>query len=152
MEPLFPRLHRLSILTDRYRCRSFQIQTSEQLTGMHGWLIHFLYIRQDTPIYQRDIEKTFSIRRSTVTATLNRMEENGLIVRESVPEDARLKRIVLTEKAISLHQSVEQEQMRLEQILTDGISPEELAQFQKTLNIMCQNLETFESEGGHSTC
>lgn len=76
MEPLFPRLHRLSILTDRYRCRSFQIQTSEQLTGMHGWLIHFLYIRQDTPIYQRDIEKTFSIRRSTVTAMLNRMEEN----------------------------------------------------------------------------
>ncbi|MDO4155218.1 MAG: MarR family transcriptional regulator [Oscillospiraceae bacterium] len=152
MKPLFPQLHRLSILADRYRCRSFQIHTSEQLTGMHGWLIHFLYMRQDTPVYQRDIEKTFSIRRSTVTATLNRMEENGLIVRESVPEDARLKRIVLTEKAISLHLSLEHEHARFEQVLTDGISPEELAQFQKTLTIMCQNLEIFESEGGHSTC
>ena len=90
---LFPPLHQLCTLMTRYCNRSRGIREQEQLTGMHGWLIHFLY-DQTEPVYQRDIEKRLCIRRSTVTATLNRMEKNGLIVRESVPEDARLKRIV----------------------------------------------------------
>ncbi len=152
MKHLFPQLRQLCVLTTRYCLHANGIKTQEQLIGMHSWLIHFLYQQQDTPVYQRDIEKKFSIRRSTVTATLNRMEKNGLIVRQSVPQDARLKRIVLTEKAIALHYDVEQECQLFEQILTEGCSPEELEQFQKMLKIMCQNLETFENEGGHSTC
>jgi DNA-binding MarR family transcriptional regulator len=87
-----------------------------------------------------------------VTATLNRMEKNGLIVRESVPEDARLKRIVLTEKAISLHNDVEKECQFFESVLTAGISMEDLEQFQKTLQVMCKNLTDYESKGGNSTC
>lgn len=106
--PAVPPLHQLCTLMTRYCNRSRGIREQEQLTGVHGWLIHFLY-DQTEPVYQRDIEKRLCIRRSTVTATLNRMEKNGLIVRESVPEDARLKRIVLTEKAISLHNDVEKE-------------------------------------------
>ena len=120
-------------------------------SGVHGWLIHFLY-DQTEPVYQRDIEKRLCIRRSTVTATLNRMEKNGLIVRESVPEDARLKRIVLTEKAISLHNDVEKECQFFESVLTAGISMEDLEQFQKTLQVMCKNLTDYESKGGNSTC
>ena len=137
---LFPPLHQLCTLMTRYCNRSRGIREQEQLTGVHGWLIHFLY-DQTEPVYQRDIEKRLCIRRSTVTATLNRMEKNGLIVRESVPEDARLKRIVLTEKAISLHNDVEKE-----------ISMEDLEQFQKTLQVMCKNLTDYESKGGNSTC
>ena len=152
MEPLFPWLHRICILADRYRCRSHNIQTVEQLTAMHGWLIRFLYQQQNTPVYQRDIEKNFSIPRSTVTTILNRMERNGMIVRKSVPEDARLKRIVLTEKSISLHHSLEQEHKQFERILTEGLSPDEQTQLQAMLKRMCQNLEKFEHKGGHSTC
>ena len=121
------------------------------MTGVHGWLIYFLY-DQTEPVYQRDIEKRLCIRRSTVTATLNRMEKNGLIVRESVPEDARLKRIVLTEKAISLHNDVEKECQFFESVLTAGISMEDLEQFQKNLQVMCKNLTDYESKGGNSTC
>lgn len=152
MEPLFPWLHRVCILTDRYRCHSHSIQTAEQLTAMHGYLIRFLYQQQDTPVYQRDIEKNFSLPRSTVTTILNRMEGNGMLVRKSVLEDARLKQIVLTEKGISLHYSLEQEHKQFEQILTEGLSLDEQAQLQTMLKRMCQNLENFEHKGGHSTC
>ena len=148
---LFPPLHQLCTLMTRYCNRSRGIREQDQLTGVHGWLIHFLY-DQTEPVYQRDIEKRLCIRRSTVTATLNRMEKNGLIVRESVPEDARLKRIVLTEKAISLHNDVEKECQFFESVLTAGISMEDLEQFQKTLQVMCKNLTDYESKGGNSTC
>jgi DNA-binding MarR family transcriptional regulator len=152
MEPLFPLLRRFNILTARYCGRANAIKEQESVTGIHGWLIHFLYTHQDEPIYQRDIEKKFSIRRSTVTAMLNRMEKNQLIIRLPVIEDARLKRIVLTEKAVALHHEVEQECKLFETVLTEGISPEEQEQFQHVLKIMCQNLETLENEGGHHSC
>ena len=148
---LFPPLHQLCTLMTRYCNRSRGIREQEQLTGVHGWLIHFLY-DQTEPVYQRDIEKRLCIRRSTVTATLNRMEKNGLIVRESVPEDARLKRIVLTEKAISLHNDVEKECQFLDSGLPAEISMEDVALFQKTWPVMLKTPTFYESKGGNSTC
>lgn len=50
-------------------------------------------------VFQRDIEDVFRIKRSSVTSVLQTLEKKGLIVRESVPEDARIKKLVLTEKA-----------------------------------------------------
>ena len=45
------------------------------------------------------IEKQFDIRRSTVTNILQGMEKQELIIRKSVNNDARLKMILLTDKA-----------------------------------------------------
>ena len=76
----------------------------EQCTPMHGWIVHYLYRNTDRPIFQRDIERDFSITRSTVTNILQLMERKGYIERQSVPQDARLKRLVLTEKGRELHE------------------------------------------------
>ena len=53
-------------------------------------------------MYQKDIEEEFRIRKSTVTGILKLLEKNGFIRRESVPQDARLKRIVPTARAEAL--------------------------------------------------
>ena len=63
-------------------------------TGMHGWVIGYLYENRNRDVFQRDLQEQFSIRRSTVTGILQLMEKNGLITRQSVDEDARLKKIV----------------------------------------------------------
>ena len=68
----------------------------EQATPMHGWIIEYLYRHRDAAVFQRDIEREFSITRSTVTNILQLMERKGYIERQSVPRDARLKRLVLT--------------------------------------------------------
>ena len=39
----------------------------EAVTPMHGWIMEYLYRNSDTPVFQRDIEREFSITRSTVT-------------------------------------------------------------------------------------
>ena len=46
---LFPPLHQLCTLMTRYCNRSRGIREQEQLTGVHGWLIHFLYDQTGVP-------------------------------------------------------------------------------------------------------
>ena len=46
-----------------------------------------------------DLEKEFDITRSTASKNVDLLVENGFIVREQVDYDARLKKLVLTEKA-----------------------------------------------------
>lgn len=45
----------------------------DEVTGMHGWLIG--YIERQGDVYQRDVEKRFNMRRSTVTKMLQLMEK-----------------------------------------------------------------------------
>ena len=75
----------------------------EAVTPMHGWIMEYLYRNSDTPVFQRDIEREFSITRSTVTNILQLMERKGYIARQSVAQDARLKQLVLTEKGRQFH-------------------------------------------------
>ena len=77
----------------------------EQVTPMHGWIIGYLYRHRDAAVFQRDIEREFSITRSTVTNILQLMERKGYIERRSVPQDARLKQLVLTEEGIRFHEN-----------------------------------------------
>lgn len=83
---------------------------SEQnkVTGTHGYILGFLCRKNDAcePVYQRDLEQAFSIRRSTATEVLNTMETNGLILRESSSTDKRLKRLVVTEKGYRTHKLI----------------------------------------------
>lgn len=76
----------------------------DDVTPVHSWILSYLYHRRDCDVFQRDIEKDFAITRSTVTNILQLMERKGYITRESVPHDARLKRLVLTEKGAVLHE------------------------------------------------
>ena len=54
----------------------------EQTTPMHGWIIEYLYRHRDEPVFQRDIEREFSITRSTVTNILQLMERKGICFHE----------------------------------------------------------------------
>ena len=76
-------IHRLEKMMARRRGYSAAHQDADRLTGMHGYLIRYLYENRGRDVFQRDIEKAFSISRSTVTVTLQLMEKNGLICRES---------------------------------------------------------------------
>ena len=116
----------------------------EESTGVHGWAIRYFYENRDKDIFQRDFEARFSIRRSTATNMLKLMEKNGLITRESVPYDARLKKIVLTEKAIEIHHKATQNIKNIENTLKKGITYEELKFFYSVIDKIKANLEVEE--------
>ncbi|MFR6055956.1 MAG: hypothetical protein ACLUHK_05140, partial [Eubacteriales bacterium] len=36
-----------------------------ELSGMKGWILNYLFMHRETPVFQRDIEAAFYIRRPT---------------------------------------------------------------------------------------
>ena len=115
-------------------------KTFQETTGLHGWAIGWLYESRNRQIFQRDFEERFSIRRSTASNILALMEKNGLIKRESVESDARLKRITLTQKAIDIHRQVEREISDREARIIKGINSADLDTFFKVINAIKGNL------------
>ena len=145
-------VHRLEKLMARQRGYSAAHQDADRQTGMHGYLLRYLYENQERDVFQRDIEKAFSISRSSVTVTLQLMEKNGLIRRESVAQDARLKRIVLTQKARDLHRQIEADILAFESNLARGISEEEQEVFLRVAKKMQENLRVDLAKLGISIC
>ena len=130
----------LSNLLRRSMDNSALQQYVDNLTGTHGWVIGYLFHRQGQDVFQRDLENEFSIRRSTATCVLQLMEKNGLIIREPVPYDARLKKLVLTPKALELHAHIEQEIAATEALLCQGLTGAEIEAFHRTAERMKLNL------------
>ena len=106
----------------------------EQGTPMHGWIVQYLYNNQDRPVFQRDIERDFSITRSTVTNILQLMERKGYIERQSVPQDARLKMLVLTEKGRTFHEKTMLTLHQTDDYVAGLLTEEENAELLRLLN------------------
>lgn len=113
----------------------------DDITGMQSFIIRFLYAHHSSDIFQRDIEKYLDIRRSTATELLKLMEKNGYITKSTVPYDARLKKIVLTPKAVKKHQLITESLYEFEKKIKGGLSSEEIASFFKVLEKIKENLE-----------
>lgn len=113
----------------------------DEITLMHGWVIRYLYENRDKDIFQKDIEKQFSIGRSTVTGILQIMEKKGFICRESVEYDARLKKVLLTEKGCENVEQIEELITVQNQKMTEGVDPEEVEIFLKVAEQIRKNLE-----------
>ena len=115
-------------------------EEEENLTANQSWVLDYLTLHQEQDIMQRDIEKKFSIRRSTASHMLQLMEKNGLIYRQSVAKDARLKQLKLTPKAIAANQRVEERIDRMEAKLIRDVAEEDLEIFYMVLERMKKNL------------
>lgn len=111
----------------------------DEVTQMHGWIIRYLYENIGKDVFQKDIEQKFSINRSTVTNIIQLMEKKGFIARESVKYDARLKKVVLTEKAVETHQKMEYLAKQMDEMLIADISAEEMEVFLRVMNKIKEN-------------
>ncbi len=111
------------------------------LTGMQSWIIGYLYHHMDSETFQRDLEKEFHIRRSTATGILQLMEKSGLVTREPVEHDARLKKLTLTDRAVTMHEQVIQKIMEVEKRLRNGLSEQEIAEFFAIVEKIRANIE-----------
>lgn len=111
------------------------------VTGMQGMVIGFIYHNSEKDIFQKDIETEFNIRRSTATGILQLMEKNGFIKRQPVSYDARLKKLILTEKAINTHKKIEAEIDNMEKRMANGLTDEEIETFFKLMDKISKNIE-----------
>lgn len=119
-----------------------------ELTGVRGMLLGEIIRanRENCDVYQRDVEQWFHIRRSSVTAILQGMEQDGFISRCSVEKDARLKRLVATSKGVAYHDRIQACIDRFECDLQQGLTPEEMAAARVVLTRILHNAQAIEAE------
>lgn len=138
-------VRKLSNILRRALDSSANKKHADTLTGTHGWVLGYLCEREKAgvEVYQKNLEKEFGIRRSTATEMLKLMEKNGLIRRESVQSDARLKRIILTSEGKDTHLKVVQDIQSVESAAIEGISQSELDAFFATASRIKSNIEAY---------
>ncbi len=111
------------------------------VTGVQGRILHYIIDRQkEQPVFQKDIEEVFRLRRSTATGILQLLEKNGLIRREAVSHDARLKSLIPTEKADAIYKEMRDCIQETQGLLVQDIDPAQLQIFLQVVRQMSDNL------------
>lgn len=113
----------------------------DDITTSNCWLIMYLYDHRDEDVFQKDVEFEFSIRRSTSSNIISLMEKKGYIERVSVEHDARLKKLVLTPKALQKCDVIHANTVEFEKTMTKGITPDELELFYSILDRIIDNIK-----------
>ena len=90
-----PEIHCTDLKLSRNLSAHVRKSGVDEVTMMHGWIIRYLYENREQDIFQKDIEQRFAVGRSTVTNLIQLMEKKGFVKRESVKQDARLKKVIL---------------------------------------------------------
>lgn len=131
----------LSNLVRRVHFASPFFKECENLTGMHSYVLGYLSVEcEKRDVFQKDLEAVFEMRRSTASEILKLMEKNGLITRQPMERDARLKKIVLTDKAKEISTNIEKTFKETEKKLIEGITQEELDSFYAVYDKIKANL------------
>lgn len=111
------------------------------VTSVQCAIIGFIsYKSVNGDVFAKDIESNFNMRRATVAEVVSLMEKNNLIKREVSNEDARLKKIVLTEKSLKIKENFEKDIKEVERELVKGFTEEEKQELLRLINKMSNNL------------
>ena len=141
-------LRSLSNLMRRYFEQYSHKKCIEAITGTNSWIIGYVGDKtsEGIDVYQRDLETRFGITRSTASKVVNLMVQKDLLERRSVPHDARLKKLVLTEKSLEIKKLMDEDHNRFESALCKGFSPDELLQLFGYIERMKKNLKELSKE------
>ncbi|MDT2660594.1 MarR family transcriptional regulator [Enterococcus hulanensis] len=132
------RIRELSLLIGRYMEQTYE---DGHIRGPQGFALGYLVHNRDKEIYQKDLEERLSIRKPTASNLVDRMIKNGFLTTAPSQKDKRLKRLIVTEKAIQATSEIERQVEACEKIMRQGVSEEELAQFFATLEKFKQNIQ-----------
>lgn len=125
-----------------YNKMNQQAMAAENISAHQCLILQHLENQADAPVYQKDIERMFSVRRSTANQMLRTLEERELIQRLQSPDDARKNILVITPKGKEACAKLNGQMRVLLESLIGGIPREELEQFQTTLRKLWHNMES----------
>jgi DNA-binding MarR family transcriptional regulator len=124
--------------------RAFQ-RLLEKRISPHGvtrgqwYFLRVLWIEEG--LSQRELSSRTGMMEPTTVIALRGMEKTGLVRRVRSPDDRRVTRVFLTPKARRLRDRLLQISLGLNDQASEGINPEDLAQFRRIVMRMTQNLD-----------
>lgn len=99
------------------------------------------YLYEKEPRSQKELAQLCRMDVTTISRTLDRLAEAGLIERRINPECRRACHILLTQKGKQTARAVQESFDRLDETLCSGFSEEELEQLTQWLDRLAENLE-----------
>ena len=109
-----------------------------RLSPAQGRILMALYEQDDIPV--RKLSEMTSLDKSTLSLSLTRMEQFGLVERSGDEKDRRVVRVKLTRNGRSHRQACHEAMQELTDILYCGVTNEERGVFLRVLNQLFENV------------
>lgn len=132
MKPIGLLIHHLHLIQRQMLNQVFEeldLTSSQAFTLIHVIKSH----RKNLLICQKDIEKAMEISNPTVTGILNRLEQKELIQRVPGKKDARIRNIIVTQKALELDKILQKKFQEVEKSLVSSLDDEQQHIFHEML-------------------
>ncbi len=124
-----------------------QIDHKNQSMGISATQARIIgFIRNESlykDIFQKDLEEYLELRPSSVTSTLQNLEKLGYIKRIPLENDQRLKKLVLTKKAIILDDQIFNNINSVENDSFSNLSQDEKKELSLLLDKVLCNIENY---------
>ena len=104
-------------------------------------ILYLLHAEQNGEVNQKDLEKQFQIKASTVNGIVERLEEKGFLQRTAGQRDGRCRRLLVTEKGRQLERELDQGIADTEALMVQGFSVDEKKALHELLRRMLENLK-----------
>lgn len=129
----------MGFVSNLHRKITMDAFSAEGIRRSQPWILDFL-AEHDGAI-QRELADRAHFDPATITSALVRMEEEGMVRRESVPGDKRALRVYLTEKGREKQRYVQKVFAETEETAMRGFTPEERRQLGDFLARIQKNFE-----------
>ncbi len=129
---------RIARLSRRLRHDFDQLLEPFGLTAVQFALLQRL--SQVDGLVQAELGRRMAIEPATLTGIVQRLERDGWVRRDCDPDNRRLQRVWLTEKARDAMPALRRVQARRRRRIFSGFSPEDLARLEELLERMEVNL------------
>lgn len=119
-------------------------QQNVDLTPEQFLLIDLLW--NNGPLSQQELADQMHKDKNSITKLVDAIEKKGFVQRSQNPTDRRSNTIILTELAESLKDDAKSKGISILDKMLKGISEEELNTFLETLDKLCANMTTDDSD------
>ena len=124
----------MKVMNDDVKMKKFPSPTQMRI-------IDYILQNDKKPVYQKDLERVFNLRRATISEVLKTMEKNNIIERCVSEIDNRTKEIKLSKETKKIFDNNKRKFLELESIITNNISDSELEIFINVINKMKDNIQ-----------
>ena len=104
-------------------------------------ILAFLIENKDKVIYQKDLENEFKISKAAISDVINAMENNNMIKKVQEENDARKKRILLTDESYENYKNMESKKQEAINSILKDISEEDIKKFIEVAEKLKENMK-----------
>jgi MarR family transcriptional regulator, organic hydroperoxide resistance regulator len=128
-------------LLQAHRAHRSRAEAALNERGLHTGQEMLLYqLWRQEGLTQSELVEMLGVEPPTVTRTLQRLEQAGIVERRTDPEDARVTRVYLTDQGRALEKEVRAIWDKLESMTLRGLSDVEIALLGRLLDQISANL------------